>query len=296
MKILPGSSSLELGENISHKLNLPILGLKHKIFTDGESYLLIQGEVQDEEIIIVQNTFPDQEKNLIEIMLLASTLKEYKASKVYLLAPYLCYARADRRRIEKEVISHKIALELLYNSGVDSLITFNVHNRDAFSSFATDLEKYDLSVLPLINQYLKENSIADSVIIGPDKGIIGELQYLSHELDLEFYSLEKYRDPETHIISMKSENLDIENKHVILFDDVITSGGTAIDACKLILENNPATLTFIVIHALAKQEVFEKLHEIGVTKVLSSNTIARTDLEQLDITSIVSSFIEDKFL
>ncbi|MCE7740821.1 MAG: ribose-phosphate pyrophosphokinase [Candidatus Heimdallarchaeota archaeon] len=296
MKILAGPASIELGKKIANELNLSLINLENKLFTDGETYLQIDGEVENEEVMIVQNTFPNQEKRLIEIMLIASTLKEFEASKVYLFAPYLCYARADRRRIAKEIISHKVTLELLYKSGVDSVLTFNVHNREAFTSLVPELEKYDISILPEIRDYLKDIVDENFVIVGPDRGITNELQYFSDELTIPFNSLDKFRDPETHEITMTDTGLDIEDKNVILLDDVITSGGTAIDACKLILSRKPKSLFFLVIHAIAKPDVFVKIKEIGVDKVISTNTITRSDIEQIEISSAASKFIKDKFL
>ncbi|MHA1199866.1 MAG: ribose-phosphate diphosphokinase [Candidatus Heimdallarchaeaceae archaeon] len=296
MKLLAGPASIELGKKIAKELNLSLINLETKLFTDGETYLQIDGEVKDEEVLIIQNTFPNQEKRLLEIMLIASTLKEYDASKVYLLAPYLCYARADRRRIAKEVISHKVTLELLNKSGIDSVITFNVHNRDAFTTLVPELEKYDISILPEIRDYLKDIVDENSVIVGPDKGITNELQFFSDELAIPFISLDKHRNPETHEITMKDTGLDIENKNIILLDDVITSGGTAIDACKLILSRKPKSLIFFVIHAIAKPDVFAKLKEIGVKEIISTKTIPRSDLVQIEISSVASKFIQDKFL
>ncbi len=296
MKILAGPASIELSKRIAEDIDLPLLILESKQFTDGETYLRINGEVENEEVLIIQNTFPNQEKSLLEIMLIASTLKEYEATKVFLLAPYLCYARADRRRIEKEVISHKITLEMLYKSGVDSVLTFNVHNKEAFTSLIPELEKYNISVLSLIKEYLQDLVDESFMIVGPDKGVTDELAFFSEELGISSGHLEKYRDPETHEITMKDLGLDLENKNIILFDDIITSGGTAIDACKLILSKKPKSLIFIVIHALAKEEVFAKFDEIGVHKVISTNTIPRLDIEQIDISSVACKFIQDKFL
>lgn len=296
MKILSGPTSSELGKRIAQTLSMSQIKLIHKQFTDGETYLQIEGEVKNEEIMIVQNTFPEQEKHLIEIMLIASTLKEYNASKVLLLSPYLAYARADRRRKDKEVISHKVILELLLKSGVDCVITLDVHNRDSFSSLVPELEKIDISSLPLISEFLKSKTCSNSLLVGPDKGIKNELEFLSKELELPYFCLEKYRDPDTHEIVMRNPGIEFNNKDVILLDDVITSGGTALDACKLILSKNPKSLIFIVVHAISESEVFNKMREMGVSEVISTNTISREDIEQIDISTLVCTVIEEKFL
>lgn len=296
MKILSGPTSGELSSKMIEKLDLPSIKLESKFFTDGETYLRIDGEVENEDILLIENTYPNQEKRLLEIMLIASTLKEYKASKVYLFAPYLCYARADRRRLDKEVISHKITLELLYKSGVDSIITFNVHNREAFVSLVPELEKYDINALQSIKEYLREKIDAETVLVGPDKGVDSDLKSLSEELGTSYFCLEKYRNPKTHEITITDEGSNFEDKNIVLIDDVITSGGTALEASRLILSRKPKRLRFIVVHALAKPEIFSKFKQIGVSEVISTNTIIRPDIKQIDICFTASKFIKDKFL
>ncbi len=62
MKILPGTSSTELRVNLASIHGIPLLDLKFKYFNDGETYLKINGSVKNQEILLVQNTSPPQEK------------------------------------------------------------------------------------------------------------------------------------------------------------------------------------------------------------------------------------------
>ena len=295
MKIIAGPKSEKLTQKIANQLNLKSLKLNYKFFTDGETYLQIEGDPVEEDILVVQTTYPEQEKRLLETMMISKTLKEMGAAKVIAIIPYLCYARADRRRIEGEVISHNIVLDLLSKSGVDSLVTINVHNPEAFHNTSEDLEKYNLNVLPAIKEFFQEKISNEWVIVGPDKGSEKDVSNLARELSISHFILEKYRDPKTHEIQIKMDKNQDRSKKMILFDDVITSGGTALKACEMLLNDNSSELIFIVIHALADSKVFEKMKKIGVNKILSTNTIDREDIEQIDISYRISKFIEEKF-
>ena len=55
MKILPGTSSIELGKILESNLEIPLLELKFRYFNDGESYLKINGSVKNQEILLIQN-------------------------------------------------------------------------------------------------------------------------------------------------------------------------------------------------------------------------------------------------
>lgn len=296
MKILPGTSSIELGKKIAANLNIPLLELKFKYFDDGESYLKIIGSVKNQEIILIQNTSSPQEKNLVELLFIASTLKELGAGKVHSVIPYLCYARADRRRLDGEVTSHQITLDLIQKSGVDSLTTINVHNQKAFLGTNTEFKKYNIDVTPLIISKLQKNKKNDWYVIGPDKGAYEEVKNVAQEISKPFATLEKYRDPNTHKVSLLDTGFDCREKDAILIDDVITSGGTAFDAINIIKQKNPSSITYFCVHALAKKETFIKMKQIGVIEIISTNTVPRNDIDQIDITSHLSKFIKEKFL
>ncbi|NPD88095.1 MAG: ribose-phosphate pyrophosphokinase [Asgard group archaeon] len=296
MKILPGPASKELGERIAKLLKLPLLDLNSKYFSDGETYLQIVGDVLNEEIAIVQTTAPPQEKRLMEILLLASTLKEMGASKVIAIVPYLCYARSDRRRKDGEVVSHEITMNLFYNSGIDTLITINAHNSEIFLETAPNMEKFDLNIIPFLAKEIKKYKDKEWLIIGPDSGSIKDIELTSRILNLPYITLEKYRDPDTHKISIKDAEIDCKDKDVLLLDDIISSGGTAIDAIKLILKNKPSSLIFFCIHNLASEEVINEIKGLGVNEIISSNTVERDDIETIDIANSITDLLEEKYL
>jgi ribose-phosphate pyrophosphokinase len=296
MKILPGPASDKLGKKIASTLKLPLLELNFKYFSDGETYFQIVGKVKDEEIVIIQTTFPNQEKRLMEILLLASTLKEMEASKVIAIIPYLCYARSDRRRKDGEVVSHNITMNLIHDSGVDTLITIDAHNTEAFLEAAPDMEKYDLNIIPFFTKEMKRVEDKEWLIVGPDSGSIEDIKLVSEILNSPFITLEKYRNPDTHQITIKDTKIDCKGKDVLLIDDIISSGGTAIDAIKLILKNEPSSLVFFCIHNLASKDVISTIKELGVDKIISTNTVERADVVIIDIISSITNLLEEKFL
>ena len=296
MKILPGPTSKKIGEEIANLLKLPLLELNFKYFSDGETYIQIIGDVENEEVAIIQTTSPPQEKRLLEILLIASTLKELGASKVIAIIPYLCYARSDRRRKNGEVVSHNITMDLIYNSGIDSLITIHAHNNDAFLKAAPEMEKYNINIIPTLTEEIIKIKNKDWLIIGPDSGSIEDIKLASDILQFPFLTLKKFRDPNTHKISIKNTGINCEGKDVLLIDDIISSGGTAIDAIKLILEDKPSSLFFFCIHNLALEEVIKMIKELGVEEIISSNTIERDDVKIIDIVKPITDLLEEKFL
>ena len=296
MKIIAGPASNDIAEKIAKSLGITKLDVVFKHFYDGETYLKIDDSVTMEEIIIVQSTSPPQEKHLLELLLIASSLKNFGADKIHAVVPYLCYARADRRRRKGEVLSHQIILEILYKSGIDSLISINVHNEEMFNQFIPQLEKYSLKADHLIAKEIKKLQIDDILIVGPDKGSTENAEIIANELGAPFNFFKKYRDPETHSVTLQDTEFDCRDKNIVLVDDIITSGTTAFKAIDLLLKKKPKSIIFACIHSLSKPDVFNKMLQKGVNEIFSTNTIPRKDIKQIDISPLISKFIEEKFL
>ncbi len=297
MKILLGPNSDSLGKNIAKQLNLPYVDFNFKRFYDGETYLQINDQVENEEILIIQSTYPNQEKSLLETMLIASTLKELGADRVLAVIPYLCYARADKRKLKGEILSHHLTLSYLLNSGIDSILTVNVHNKEQYFAQDSGLDKQNLNVIPfMVEKFLHGKEKDDWIIVGPDKGSEKDILQIANEFSLSYYILDKMRDPVTHLIQTKKPNFDFSDKNVLIIDDIVSSGTTAKTACSLIFEEGAKSVVILFVHVLSKPNVITDLKKIGNLLVYSSNTITRTDIEQIDISPIISEFIEEKYL
>jgi len=262
MKIIAGPTSNDIAEKISKNLDIPKLEIEYKYFYDGETYLKIDDSVTLEDIIIVQSTSPPQEKHLLELLFIASTLKEFGAEKIHAVVPYLCYSRADRRKRKGEILSHHVVLELLYKSGIDSLLSINVHNEEAFNQFIPQLEKYSLRTDFLIAEEIKKLQITDLFIVGPDKGITKNIEIIANELKVPFGFFDKNRDPETHNVTLTDTGIECKDKNIVLFDDIITSGSTAFKAIDLLLEKKSKSIIFACIVNLLRKNSYEYISSI----------------------------------
>jgi ribose-phosphate pyrophosphokinase len=65
-----------------------------KRFADGECNIQVQESIRGKDIYIIQPTCPPVNENLVELLLLISTMKRTSARKITAIIPYYGYARA----------------------------------------------------------------------------------------------------------------------------------------------------------------------------------------------------------
>ena len=148
MKIIPGPASKQLGEKVAEFLGVEAVPLVFKTYPDGESYVRLEGKVQNEEVAIVQTTSPPQDTRLIQLALIADAAKRHGAEKITAVVPYLAYARQDKVFLQGEAISIEAVARMLKASGVDSLITVNVHQAKVLAKFPFPAKT--ISAIPLL--------------------------------------------------------------------------------------------------------------------------------------------------
>jgi ribose-phosphate pyrophosphokinase len=271
MKVVLGASSKQLGERIAQLLNVPKVPVTFKSFPDGESYIKLEGDVQNEEAVIVQTTSPPQDSRLIQLALMADAAKRNGAKKVRAVVPYLAYARQDKIFLQGEALSIETIANMLKVAGVDSLITVNVHEEKALSKFPFPAKT--VSAIPALAEYFKQQHIENAFALAPDKGARYIAQQAQQVLKGGCGYLEKQRDRYTGQISIETRLLDVKGKTVIIFDDIISTGGTIIAAAKILKEFGPGAVYAACVHALLIGDAEKRILDAGVKEIIGTDSV-----------------------
>jgi len=287
MKIIPGPASTELGERIAEVLNAEVVPVFFKTFPDGESYIRFDAEsLQDEDVVIVQTTSPPQDQRLIQLLLMADSALEMKARSITAVVPYFAYSRQDKRFLLGEAFSIKTIVKLLENCGANRIITVNTHNPRVLKTFKIPVE--DLSAVPLLAEYFKakglvENPVslslgkkASSVATEADSVLKGGFDYVSTK-----------RDVITGNVTLEEKELPIKNRDVIIFDDIISSGGTMAKAVKLVKEQGAKKVYAACVHPLLMGDAKKKILENGAEDIIGTDSVP-SPVSKVSIAPLIS--------
>ncbi|HID90611.1 TPA: ribose-phosphate diphosphokinase [Candidatus Bathyarchaeota archaeon] len=257
MIIIPGPASRKLGQRVAELLGVDTVGVKSKVFPDGEVYLRLLGDVKGEDVAVIQTTAPPQDTNLIELFLLVDAANDLGAKRVTAVVPYLAYARQDRRFLDGEAVSVNTVIRILNSLGIDEFITFNVHAEHILEKF--EMPARSLSAVPLLAEYLRERGLGGAMSFAPDKGAIGMARRASDVLKGGYGWIMKERDRETGELRLKAARLDVKGKRVVVFDDIISTGGTVALAVKTLVEQGAESVYAACVHPLLVGDALPKI-------------------------------------
>lgn len=275
--VVPGSSNWLLAYRVASELDAYLADVEFKKFPDGEKYVRIVSEVADKRVIIVQSSALKPDEYLVETFLLADALKDLGASYVILALAYFPYARQDERFKPGEAISLVTVTKLLKNSGVDVLITVDSHRHRVFDF--NDLfggPVMDVSAMPYLARYALSTGLIDEevVVMGPDAEAEPWAKAAAESIGArEYASLTKRRITSSEVEITMSRPLDLKNREVLLVDDIISTGGTVIEALKLLKDMGAKDVVVACTHGLFVNNALTRILKVGVKEIFSSDTV-----------------------
>src|ERR671921_1848357 len=149
--VLPGPSSVELGNSVASCLNIDPVEVELRTFSDGESKIRINANLLDKKCIVVQSTYPPVDSHLLQTLMIVSCCYDLGASEVITVMPYMGYARQDRKFLEGEFPTISLIAKLLECINVHNLITVDIHSIQALSYFK--LKIFNISAINSLANY-----------------------------------------------------------------------------------------------------------------------------------------------
>ena len=288
LKIVSGPASIELGDKVSEALGVDNVPLESKVFPDGESYLRYEEEIKDEEVILIQTTSPPQDKRLVQLLLLIDAAKKLGAEKVTAVVPYLAYARQDKTFRSGEVVSAKAIARLIEAAGADVFFTVNIHAPSILDTF--NIPAHNLSAITELAQYFKRTGLEDVLSLAPDIGAVEIAAEADKVLGGGYGYLRKERDRVTGEIAMEDVKLDVEGRNAVVFDDIISTGGTTAAAVK-ILKNQGAERVFAAcVHPLMIGEAEKRILENGAEGIIGTDCV-KNKFSQVSVAPVIAKAV-----
>jgi ribose-phosphate pyrophosphokinase len=276
MKIISGSASPKLAQNISLQLNVPIVECDIDNFANGEKRIKVANEVKNEEILLVQSFYKPVDERIIETALIADSLERLGAKEVSLFIPWFGYSFQDKVFIPGEPLSAKVIAKIIESTCIRKVYLLDLHNISIPGFFS--VPTYHISAMDQFVANIEEHfDLKQGIVVSPDFGGIKRARKFANELHLDMASVEKRRDLKTGQVTTTKLDGDVEGKTVFIFDDAILSGQTVVEVAKLLKEKGAKEIHFLATHGVFTGDALENLENSMVDSVTITNSIERPE-------------------
>jgi len=269
LRVIAGSASQKLSTRLAKTLGCKLVKSEVKRFPDGELYVRLRGEVRNQHVVVVQSTCTPQDGNLMELFFILNTARDLGAKKITAVVPYLAYARQDKRFKPGEAVSLQTVARLLKAAGADRVITLDIHEEHSLRDFP--VPAVNLTAMPLLGEYLKKLKLNCPIVVGGDQGSEIRAKLVAEKLGSSYDYLVKRRVSPTKVIT-KPKKLDMRGHDAVIVDDIISTGGTIIEAAKILRREGARKIYAACTHGVFSGNALQKLKKAKI-QVIATDTI-----------------------
>ncbi|MBD1365053.1 ribose-phosphate pyrophosphokinase [Mucilaginibacter sp. ZT4R22] len=238
-------------------------------FTDGERYQRILSEVENRDIILLGGTVNDEAT--LELFDLASSLVSYGANSLTLIVPYFGYSTMERAVLSQEIVTAKTRARLFSaiprsNKG-NRIYLFDLHSEGIQYYFEHGLYPVHVYCKDIVIDAARQYGGDNFVMASTDAGRAKWVESLANDMGVNAAFILKRRLKDDHT-EVSAINADVSGKTVIIYDDMIRSGGSIINAAKTYKDAGAADIYVICTHGLFVNDGLQKLKNCGYIKKL----------------------------
>ena len=271
MKLLSGTGNLELSKKIAQNLKLKLVNSNIKRFADGEIYVEINENIRGNSIFVIQSISTPANDNLMELLICIDALRRSSAKNITAVIPYFGYARQDRKVVPRTAISAKLVSNLITNAGAHRIVTVDLHAGQIQGFF--DIPVDNLFSTPIFSKHIKKYISNKNIIcVAPDVGGVERARALGQKLNVGLAIVDKRRSApgKSQVMNIIG---NVKGKNCLLVDDIIDSGGTIVNAAKVLKEKGAKDVYVYVTHGVLSGNAVEQINNSKIKKLILTDTI-----------------------
>jgi ribose-phosphate pyrophosphokinase len=270
--LITGTANPELAHAVGKHLGMEVTN-PITTFSDGEIRVRIKSNLRRRTVFIIQTTSSPVNDHIMQLILMADAARRASAAEIVAVIPYFGYSRQDRKEMSRVPISSSVVANLLVKSGVDRILTVDIHSeqQEGFIYKPWDNLFGSYSLIPEI----QKRKLTNLVIAAPDKG--GMLQATAYAKLLgakEIALVYKQRDINLNNVSNTLAMIgEVEGKNVLIVDDMIDTAGTIVNAANHMKEAGAKSVRVAATHGLFSGEALSRINNSAIEEMIVTDTV-----------------------
>ena len=272
MIIYGGSTGQVLAAQVANKLGAKLGKLEITKFPDGEKYIRYHDKVENEDVVLIHPMGLTPDELFIEYLLICSALKDHLVSKI------------------------------IDDLGIDMIYTIDLHLQrvNDLSELIKNTPTKNLSAVPDIATWIKNNAgLNNPIVLGPDEESEQWAKVAAETIgvDYEIMIKTRYSATEVSITTKEGKPLPVNGKDVVIIDDIISSGGTIIEAVKLVKEAGAGKIVVGCTHPVLRgktqfDSALANIYNSGVSIVVGTDSVP-SQVSYVSIASVIAKTLQN---
>jgi ribose-phosphate pyrophosphokinase len=258
-------------------------------YADGEWGYQLTEDVKRQDVMVVASVLPDP-RSLFDMLSLFRLLRDNKARSVSLTIPYLGYARQDHAEMGETELGIMVS-ELIRNLNPAKVNVLAPHSPKIVEHLGPNTNPFTVTEL-FAKAYVDEGTVIDAVV-APDEGARERCEAFAGAFDPapEVVHIDKMR-PEPNVAIAQELHGDVEEKNVVIFDDIIDTGGTVREAVNTVLDAGAQSVRVAATHGVLSSGARSMLKHLPVDDVKVTNSLEQERVKHIQTLDVTPTILE----
>ena len=275
LRLFSGSANRPLAEAICEYLGTELGDATVTQFADGETSVRINENIRGSDIFLFQPTFAPA-NNLMELLVMIDAARRASAGRVTAVIPYFGYQRQDRKDQPRVPITAKLVANLITTAGADRVMTMDLHSAQIQGFF--DIPFDHLYAAPVLVDYYIHLNIPNLAVVAPDIGSVKMARAYAKRLSAGLAIVDKRR-PRPDAVEMMNVIGDVEGKNVVIFDDVVSTGSTLVEAAEAVKRAGAKEVYAGCTHGILCGDAVERIRKSSLRELVVTDSIPHDPLK-----------------
>lgn len=294
VKLFALSSNLPLAEKIAEAAQIPLSKAEVFKFADGEITVNIEESVRGHDVFIIQSTSAPANEHIMELLIMADAIKRASAKSLTVIMPYYGYSRQDRKSKSRQPITAKLIADLIEVSGIDRMISIDLHAAQIQGFFNIPIDNFPASSL-LAETFINTYDTSNVVVVSPDHGGVTRARMVANVLGAPLAIIDKRR-PKPNVAEIQNIIGDVKGMKAIMIDDMIDTARTLCAGAQALIDAGASEVYAMATHPVFSGNSIELIENSVLKEVLVTDTIQvdlskSTKIKQISIGKLLGRSI-----
>lgn len=281
LAIFTGNAHPELARAVCRYLGVELGRAEVFQFSNENIFVKINQNVRAHDVFVVQPTYPDVNRSVMELLIMLDALKRASASRVTAVIPYFAYGRSDKKDQPRVPITARLIADMLQVAGADRVLTLDLHAGQVQGFFKIPVD--ELTALSLLADHFRSLDLPEPVVVAVDLGFAKKARNFAELMRAPIAFVEKRRLGNAD----RSETLgiigEVRGRTAILIDDEVDTAGSITEAARAIALAGAHDIYAGCVHAVLSGPAVQRLAASPIRQLVCTDSIALPPHKRLDL-------------
>lgn len=269
--LVAGTSHPEFAKRVARELKVELARARIGRFSDGETRIDLLENVRGREVYIIQSLCAPVNDHLMELVLLADSIRRSSARGITAVVPYLGYSRQDRRvRSTRVPISARVIADMVGAAGFKRVLTMDLHAEQIQGFYNIPVD--NVYATPVMLGHLARRGHDNAVAVSPDVGGVARARAFARLFDADLAIIDKRR-PADNVAEVMNIIGDVNGKLCVLVDDIVDTANTLCKAGAALKEAGAKAVVAYCTHPVLSGEAVARVADSVLDDLVVADTI-----------------------